>query len=237
MLRKALPFICCASMAFVGSLAVAQEAAEEATTQAEAVETQAEAVQTSLSVATLDADGNLVGKVFAKEEGDTAPLSGSVTLSREGVVIDTVKADEDGVFSFANVEPGAYTMYGTAPGYVGSQTYDIGGYSDAGYSTADLGLSAYSPAASYESYSAAPCSSCASSCSTCGAGGGGFGGGGGGLGGGGLLGPRPLLRLGLIGGAVGIAVGVSGDDDDASPDGGAVMVDDDDEVLIIEDGA
>ena len=229
MFRKVLSLTCCASLAFLSGTATAQEADQSA-------EAAVAEVVTVSTTATLDADGNLVGKVFAKDDSEQTPLSGSVTLSREGVVIGTVASDEDGVFSFANVEPGTYTMYGTAPGYVGSQSYDVGGYSDAGYSSAGLGLDTYSPAASYDSYAAAPCSSC-SSCSTCGGGGGGFGGGGGiGGGGGGLLGPRPFLRLGLIGGAIGIAVGTSGDD--ASPDDGAVeMVVEEDDPVLVEDPA
>lgn len=171
----------------------------------------------------LDSDGQFVGKAFVA--GEDTPVEAKITMAKDGVVVDTVKAKEDGSFSFANLEPGTYNMYGTSANYVGAQTIDVLPYSGGGCSSCDMGMNTYSTA-SYDTYASAPVSAC-SSCSPCGGcgggrlfggrllGGGGFGGGGGlfgggggglfGGGGGGLLGGSRLLRLGAIGGVIAIA--------------------------------
>lgn len=167
----------------------------------------------------LDANGQLVGKALVT--GEETPVEAKVTIAKDGVVLDTVQAKEDGSFSFANLEPGTYNMYGSAANFVGAQTVDVLPYSGGGCSSCSLGMNSYS-SASYDTYASAPVSAC-SSCSPCGGcggrgglfggrllGGGGFGGGlggGGGLlggGGGGLFSSR-LFRLGAIGGVVAIA--------------------------------
>ena len=201
----------------------AVEAAKDVVTktvEAAAVESLGEAEKASATSVSLDNEGNLLGKAFVA--GEETPLEAKVTIANsEGVVVDSVVAQEDGSFAFTNVAPGSYNMYGATSSYIGAQTYDVVPYSGGtGCSSCDLGLTSYSEPV-YETYASAPCGSCSAAPSPCGCGGGGGGGllgGGGGLlggGGGGLFSNR-LVRLGAIGGIVAIAT--SGDDDDASPD-------------------
>ena len=164
-------------------------------------------------------DGSLSGKVYAKVAGEDTPVDAKVTLASEGVVIEAVQT-ENGSFSFANIAPGAYTLTGATAGYAGGQTFEVAPYAGTGCTSCNLGLQSTSAPIQQSSpvYNApvSACQSCASPCggSTCG--GGGFGGGGAGIGSGRLLGGglnnRRLLRAGLIGGVVAIAV--SDDDDD-----------------------
>ena len=205
----------CAALAFAAAPTFAQEASEK---------TEVAKVATTPAVEKIEKievnkDGSLTGNVFATVEDKNQPVDARVTLSSEGVVIEAVQA-EDGVFSFANVAPGAYTLTGTAAGFTGGQVFDVAPHAG-GCSTCNLGLQSTSDVV-YESspvYDApvSACGSCGSTCGSCG--GGGFGGGG--FSGGGigrrLLGSRPLLRAGLIGGVVAIAVS-DDDDDDASAD-------------------
>ena len=154
----------------------------------------------------------MTGKVFATVADENKPVDAKVTLSSEGVVIEAVQA-ENGVFSFANITPGAYTLTGSAAGFAGGQAYEVAPYSGSGCSSCSLGLQSTGSVVHQSSpvYDAP-----VSACGSCGGGigGGGIGGGGFGGGGGRLLGGRRLLRLGLIGGVVAIAVS---DDDDVSP--------------------
>ena len=171
---------------------------------------------TSATSIALNQEGQLIGNAFVAGEEKT-PLEAKVTLANsDGVVVDTVVAEEDGSFAFTSVAPGSYNMYGSAASYVGAQAIDVVPYSTGGCSSCDLGLNSYSTD-TYETYTQAPVSSCGS-CSaapSCGCGGGG-----GGLfsgGGGGLLGGSRFLRFAAIGGIVAIATS-DDDDDDASPD-------------------
>ena len=163
--------------------------------------------------------GELVGKVFAKNNGEATPVEAKLTLSAEGVVVDSTVASEDGSFSFPNVEPGAYQLYGASDGFVGGQAVDVQPYAvgGGGCSSCNLGLQSQPTEVVYDAPATA-CSSCAAA-SPCGGAGGGFGGGGGGGGllGGGGLNTRRLLALGAVGGIIAIAVS-DDDDDDASPD-------------------
>ena len=178
-----------------------------------------EAAQTVASNAVQATEaGELVGNVFAKNNGEATPVEAKLTLSADGVVVDSTVASEDGAFSFPNVEPGAYQLYGASDGYVGGQTVDVQPYATSGgCSSCSLGLQSEPQGVVYDAPATA-CSSCAAA-SPCGGGlggGGGFGGGGGG----GLLGGgngRRLLALGAVGGIIAVAVS-DDDDDDASPD-------------------
>jgi hypothetical protein len=185
----------CAAIAFAAAPVFAQESNVQDSVKTEVAAPAVEKVETT-------ADGSLAGKVFTNVDGTKTPVDAKVTLSSEGVVVDAVQA-ENGAFSFSNIAPGAYTLTGATPGFAGGQAYEVAPYSGGGCSTCDLGLQStsnvvYDSPAVYD----APASAC--SC-----------GGGGGFGGGGGIGGRRLLRLGLIGGIVAIAV--SGDDDDVSP--------------------
>jgi len=220
--------LCCAALAVAASPAFAQTSHVH---QTEATQVAA-AVAPAIEKVEVNQDGSLTGKVFAKVSGQETPVDAKVTLASEGVVIEAVQT-ENGSFSFANIAPGSYTLTGSTPGFAGGQAFDVAPYAGTGCSSCSLGLQSTS-APVYQSspvYDApvSACQSCGSACggSACGgsvSGGGGFGGGGGGFGGGfgggrllgGRLGGRGLLRAGLIGGVVAIAV--SDDDDDVSAD-------------------
>ena len=202
----------CAALAFAVAPAVAQEATGQKTEVAET----AKAAIPAVEKIEINQDGSLTGKVFAAVEDENKPVDAKVTLSSEGVVIEAVQA-ENGVFSFANVAPGSYTLTGSAAGFAGGQAYEVAPYAGTGCSSCNLGLHSASDVV----YQGSPVYDApVSACGSCG---GGIGGGGGaGFGGGGgigrrLLGGRPLLRAGLIGGVVAIAVS-DDDDDDASAD-------------------
>ena len=164
-----------ATLAFTGST-FAQEA-ESPKTEKETVKKIA-----------LTEDGKLTGKVFVTVEGEVKPVEARVVLAKDGVVVDSVQTDEEGLFAFANMAPGTYQMYGASDGFFGGDTVSVGPVGAPSY---DMGLAS---APVYDSFSMAPAS------------------GGGGFGGGGLAGNRRLLRLGLIGGIIAIAVS------DASPE-------------------
>jgi hypothetical protein len=166
-------------------------------------------VSSAQEAVTLQEDGSLAGNAFVTETAEKASEA-KMTLTQDGKVVSTVTADEEGNFSFQNIEPGSYEMLGAADPYVGQSSFDVAPYSDGGCSTCSMGLSAQPAEVAYSSCGAAPAQSfSAAPCGSCGGGGGGIGGGGG------LLSSR-LFRLGAIGGI--IAVAVSGDDDnDSSP--------------------
>jgi hypothetical protein len=176
----------------------------------EQAESVSEAVSVSKNVQVmLNAEGVLEGVAVVEGKTPVPVADAKISLTANGKVVDEVKTDEKGNFSFANVAPGAYQMMGTADGFVGSQSFDVAGFAPASSCSAcSLGMNAVSSDVAYDSFSQAPLGSFSSSC------GGGIGGGGRLGGGRGILGSR-LGRLGLIGGVVAIAV--SGDND-ASPD-------------------
>lgn len=170
---------------------------------------------------TLQEDGSLAGKAFVAETAEKA-AEAKITLTQEGQVISTVNADEDGNFSFQNIEPGAYDMLGVSDPYVGQASYEVAPYSTGGCSSCSMGLSSQPSEEVYSSCGAAPAQSfsaspCGGGCNSCGCGGGGgglLGGGGFGGGGGGFF-SSPIVRLGALGGIIAIA---TSDDDDASPE-------------------
>ena len=209
----------CAAVAMAAAPAFGQVADVEKTEATQVAETLATAVEKAeVPKIEVNEDGSLTGNVFKKVAGEETPVDAKVTLTSDGVVIDAVQA-ENGSFSFANIAPGAYTLTGMTQGYAGGQSYDVAPYAGTGCSSCNLGLQStsapvYQDAPIYDAPVSA-CSSCASTCGSCGGGGFGGGGGGGGFGGGGLLSGRNLLRAGLIGGVIAIAVS---DDDDASAD-------------------
>lgn len=200
MLRLTLMgLVCC--LAFGTANLTAQETAKNAPTSA-----------------TLNADGELVGKAFAKVDGNSQPVEAKITLTKDGVVVKSVYAKEDGSFAFPSVEPGVYNMYGSAANYVGGTTLAVAAPAtqSCGCQPVSLGLNSFS-AGSYGAYSAAPAASYGGGFGGGfggGLGGGGFGGGiGGGLGGGGgVLGALRGSRLLRIGALTGLVVAV------ASPD-------------------
>lgn len=179
------------------------------------VEEAADAVESAArKVVMLDENGSLNGSVeIEAKTGEDAEASkeATVTLSQDGVVVASVNADQEGNFSFANVEPGTYQLMGASDPYVGQSSFDVVPFNNGGgCASCGLGLSDASAPYAYDTYGSAPASSFGGSC---GCGGGGIGGGGG------VLGNRRLLRLGLIGGGIAVAIAAGDDDvDDASED-------------------
>jgi len=199
MFKKLIAGFGCAALAF-GSFANAQEVETKTVESAKAT-----VEKVAVNEVTLDEEGKLLGNVFTDVDGEKTPLTAKVTVTSNGVVVDSVEADEDGVFAFANLAPGVYQMYGSADGYFGGQSVSVAPYSGGGCATCDLGLSSD---VSYDSYASAP-ASCGGGCGGCG--GGGLGGRLGG-GGGGLL-SRRFIKFAAIGGIV-TAIATS----DSSPD-------------------
>ena len=209
------------------------------TVNAQEAESQSELAPASV---TLTADGELVGNAVASVNGEAQPVEAKITILKDGVVVDSIFAQEDGSFAFPSVAPGVYNMYGAAANFAGGAAVTVLPSSAPASAPLTLGLSS-AATAGYAGFAQASCGSCApapapvscgcNTCNTCGggglfSGGGGgglIGGGGGGLiggggggfiggGGGGLLSSR-LVRFGAIGGI--IAIATSDDDDDASP--------------------
>lgn len=192
------------------------------TVNAQEAEPQSELAPSSV---TLTADGELVGNAVASVNGEAQPIEAKITILKDGVVIDSIFAKEDGSFAFPSVAPGVYNMYGAAANFAGGAAVTVLPSSAPATAPLTLGLSS-AAAAGYAGFAQASCGSCApapvSSCSTCGGGGGGglLSGGGGGFTGGGLGGgllSSRALRFGAIGGIVAIAVS-DDDDDEASPE-------------------
>ena len=140
---------------------------------------------------TLTADGELVGNAVANVNGEAQPVEAKITITKDGVVIDSIFAEEDGSFAFPSVAPGVYNMYGSAANFAGGAAVTVLP-SSAAPTAAPLTLGLSSAAtASYAGFAQATCGSCAPApvscgCSSCGCGGGGLIGGGGGFGGGGF---------------------------------------------------
>jgi len=212
--------ICC----IVASVSVAQETKVETTAAAnDATAVAAKAVTPDAPQRVkvmLNKDGSLEGTALLNES-KKAIADTKVTLTAEGKVVDSVQADENGTFAFANVAPGAYQVLGSADGFVGSSAYDVVSYGGdlGGCSSCSVGMASAPSEVVYDSYASQPVSSFSScnACSPCGnTCGGGLGGGrlGGGLGsrlGGGLLSNGRVGLLGLVG-----LAGLGGDD--SSPD-------------------
>lgn len=156
----------------------------------------------------LQEDGKLAGKVFKTIDGEKQAVIAKLTLSADGIVIDTVESDEEGNFSFANVAPGAYQMYGYSDGMVGGGLVSVVPFATQDTVDYNVGLSPYD---GYDAYAGAPVQSFGDY--SCGAG---YGSGSCGGGCGGVGRRRLLLAAGLGLGIVAIAGGFDGEDD-ASP--------------------
>ena len=180
--------------------------------------------QEPTDITTLTADGHLNGSVATTNADKIAQVpSAKVSLVSKGKVIDSVTADANGQFSFANVHPGPYQVVGTAAGLVGSQAFQVSPFTDSQPSVSrQLLLQQPSTVSSYHTFSHSPLSTVSSPTI-------GYAGGGGrAIGGraiGGRLGGRLLggngggifsspLGLLVVGGIVGGVVSIS----DSSPD-------------------
>lgn len=206
---------CCLAVAGIATVGQAQEKSidKTATVKSDAVK----------STAMVDESGTLHGFVFRVDGDQKLPVEAKITLSNNGKVVETVTTDESGSFAISNVAPGAYEMFAAADDFVGTQTYEVLGFSEQYSGMAavnmqvgnDFGFAA--PATVYDGFGGGmPIDSFSSVGTPAGFGGGcGCGGGGGGGGrffGGGRGGLGRLGRLGLIGGVVAIAVSGSPDE-------------------------
>ena len=204
-----------------------------------------EGVLEAAAIVSVNAQGELVGQTKASINGDLVPIESNVTLVSGGVLLGKTVTDVDGSFSFSNVVPGNYDIYGCASSYCGQRSctvvstgeFDVvnveldqlstcrcnGNFASAPAASFDNGVGGFANGTSYSYDSGISYGSVSSygSGSSFGSGGGGFGGGGFGSGGttagGGLIGTRAFRLLTVGGIATAIAVGASDDDDDVSP--------------------
>ena len=181
------------------------------------------------AIISVNANGELVGKAEAIVGGEWVSIEANITLVSGGVLLGKTLTDEDGSFSFPNVAPGDYNIYGCASSFCGEQACSVVATDNLGdvvnvqldqVSSCRCNSFASAPAASFNAGGGGVFNGGFSSGTGFGGGGGGFGGGGaaGGVatGGGRLLGTRAFRLLAVGGIATAIAVGAS-DDDDASP--------------------
>ena len=188
------------------------------------------------AVVSVNPQGELVGNVSATVNGDLTPIEAKITLVSGGVLLGKTVALEDGSFSFPNIAPGNYQIFGCAASYCGQRSCNVVSTGDCcdvvnvrldqqSVCGCDGGF-ANAPAASFNngvggfvdsgiSYGNPAYSSGGGGFGGGGFGGGGFGGGGA-AGGGRLIGTRAFRLLAIGGIATAIAVGAS-DDDDVSP--------------------
>ena len=168
-------------------------------------------------------NGEFVGQTQAFVSGNWLPVEANVALVSNGVLLNKIVADADGSFSFQDISPGEYTVYGTASSYCGQRSVTVlpeRGCCD----NVGVGLTQDSGGTCYSNLTSAPAATVSEATGFSGgfssapiAGGGGFATGGGALGGGAGGGFSGLRALAVGGIVTAIAVGSSDDDDDVSP--------------------
>ena len=197
-----------------------------------------EAQKLGPAVVSVNEQGELVGQASAVINGDEVPIEANITLVSGGVLLAKTVANEDGSFSFPNIHPGDYNIYGCAASFCGDRACTVVTDSNR-FERVQVQLDQTSVCGCNIGYAEAPATSFNGSGLGSGGfgggvgsgssfGGGGFGGaGGGGFGGaggaggagggsGGLLGRRGFRLLTVGGVATAIALGAS-DDDEVSP--------------------
>ena len=166
----------------------------------------------------LDEEGKLKGFVFVLKDDEKTPVNAKVSLTTAGLIVDSVEADESGVFSFPNVEPGSYEMFATAENMISANAVEVMPFTEGSPAVYNMEMSYTQPMETYaqpmavqsyetvyDSYGAAPVQSFTDYGSSYGSsGGGGY------VGGGRVLNRRRVALLGLFGL---LAIG------DSSPDG------------------
>ena len=163
--------------------------------------------------------GELVGRSTGTVNGDEVPIEANITLVSGGVLLAKTVASEDGSFSFPNVHPGDYNIYGCASSFCGDRACTV--VTDRSrFEPVQIHLDQTSACGCNIGYAEAPATSFNGGGLGGGVGSGGFGGGsgfGGGGGGGvassgGVLGRRGFRLLAVGGIATAIALGASDDD-------------------------
>ena len=174
------------------------------------------------AVVSVNEQGELVGRTSAIVNGDEVPIEANITLVSGGVLLAKTVANEDGSFSFPNIHPGDYNIYGCAASYCGDRACTVVTDSDR-FERVHVQMDQTSVCGCNAGYAEAPATSFSGGgfgsggfSSGGGFGGGGFGGGGGAAGSGGVLGSRGFRLLAVGGVATAIALGAS-DDDEVSP--------------------
>ena len=162
-------------------------------------------------------DGEFVGQAMALVNGQWLPVEATIALVSDDVLLDKIIAEEDGSFSFPDIVPGSYRVYGTAASFCGQRVVTV--VSESGCcDNVDLSLRQDSPGTCYSELGSAPAPTFSQGPSLSG----GFASGGGGGfvagGGNGVASGISGLRLLAVGGIV-AAIAISDDDDDdvASP--------------------
>ena len=174
------------------------------------------------AVVSVNEQGELVGRTSAIINGSEVPIEANITLVSGGVLLAKTVANEDGSFSFPNIHPGDYNIYGCAASYCGDRACTVVTDSDR-FEGVHVQMDQTSVCGCNAGYAEAPATSFSGGgfgsggfSSGGGFGGGGFGGGGGAAGSGGVLGSRGFRLLAVGGVATAIALGAS-DDDEVSP--------------------
>ena len=179
------------------------------------------------AVVSVNEQGELVGRSSAIINGEEVPIEANITLVSGGVLLAKTVANEDGSFSFPNIHPGDYNIYGCAASYCGDRACTVVTDSDR-FEGVHVQMDQTSVCGCNAGYAEAPATSFSGGgfgsggfgsggfSSGGGFGGGGFGGGGGAAGSGGVLGSRGFRLLAVGGVATAIALGAS-DDDEVSP--------------------
>ena len=170
------------------------------------------------AVVSVNEQGELVGRTSAIINGDEVPIEANITLVSGGVLLAKTVANEDGSFSFPNIHPGDYNIYGCAASYCGDRACTVVTDSDR-FERVHVQMDQTSVCGCNAGYAEAPATSFSGGGFGSGgfsSGGGGGGGGGGAAGSGGVLGSRGFRLLAVGGVATAIALGTS-DDDEVSP--------------------
>ena len=170
------------------------------------------------ALVSVNEQGELVGRTSAIINGDEVPIEANITLVSGGVLLAKTVANEDGSFSFPNIHPGDYNIYGCAASYCGDRACTVVTDSDR-FERVHVQMDQTSVCGCNAGYAEAPATSFSGGGFGSGgfsSGGGGGGGGGGAAGSGGVLGSRGFRLLAVGGVATAIALGTS-DDDEVSP--------------------
>jgi len=166
-------------------------------------------------------DGELVGQAKASVNGKWVPVEATMALVSNDVLLNKIVAEEDGSFSFSDIVPGSYKVYGTAASYCGQRAVTV--VSESGCcDNVDLGLRQDSPGSCYSELPSAPAATFSQGPSFSGgfSSGGPVAGGGGGFvasGGQGVASGISGLRLLAVGGIIAVAIPASDDNNVATP--------------------
>jgi len=84
-----------------------------------------EAKELGPAIVSVNEQGELVGRTSATVYGDEVPIEANVTLVSDGVLLAKTVANQDGSFSFPNIRPGEYNIYGCAASFCGDRACTV----------------------------------------------------------------------------------------------------------------